>query len=104
MLEKASYTYKNTVIQKTGQPTHLAVICSVPDIPMERIIKRKPPRHNLLFHGVLCLERSERNGYKNESIPVWKVEYGFSCMVFGTFDEAMAFCRGKFTDLDGREV
>ncbi len=41
---------------------------------------------------------------KNESIPVWKVEYGFSCMVFGTFDEAMAFCRGKFTDLDGREV
>lgn len=41
---------------------------------------------------------------KNESIPVWKVEYGFSCMVFGTFDEAMAFCRGEFTDLDGREV
>lgn len=41
---------------------------------------------------------------KDEDIPVWKVEYGFSCMVFGTFDEAMAFCRGKFTDLDGREV
>jgi len=66
VLEKASYTYKNTVIQKTGQPTHLAVICSVPLIPMARIIKRKPLRHNLLFHGVLCLERSERNGYKNE--------------------------------------
>ena len=41
---------------------------------------------------------------KDEDIPIWKVEYGFSCMVFGTFDEAMAFCRGKFTDLDGREV
>ncbi len=29
--------------------------------------------------------------------PVWKVEYGFSCVVFGTYDEVMAFCKGRFT-------
>lgn len=81
VLEKASYTYKNTVIQKTGQPTHLAVICSVPLIPMARIIKRKPLRHNLLFHGVLCLERSERNGYKNgELLDLTAGEYKLLCL------------------------
>lgn len=32
---------------------------------------------------------------KDEDTPIWKVEYGFSCMVFGTLDEAMAFCRGE---------
>ena len=29
--------------------------------------------------------------------PVWKVEYGFSCVVFGSYDEAMAYCKGRFT-------
>ena len=29
--------------------------------------------------------------------PVWKVEYGFSCVVFATYDEAMAFCKGRFS-------
>lgn len=71
VLEKASYTYKKTVIQKTGQPTHPSVICSVPDIPMERIIKRKPLRHNLPFHGVYALSGAKgmdiKNG-KNKSI------------------------------------
>ena len=28
--------------------------------------------------------------------PVWKVEYGFSCVVFGSYDEAMAYCKGRF--------
>ena len=28
--------------------------------------------------------------------PVWKVEYGFSCVVFGSYNEAMAFCQGRF--------
>lgn len=41
---------------------------------------------------------------KDEDAPIWKVEYGFSCLVFGTFDEAMAFCKGRFTDCNGREV
>ena len=30
VLEKADYTYKNTVIRQAGQPTHLPVICSIP--------------------------------------------------------------------------
>ena len=50
---------------KAGQPTHYPVICSVPDIPMTAIIKEKF-RAATLFHGVLCLEQSERNGYNYE--------------------------------------
>ena len=30
VLEKADYTYKNTVIRQAGQPTHLPVIYSIP--------------------------------------------------------------------------
>ncbi|EEA83908.1 hypothetical protein CLONEX_00171, partial [[Clostridium] nexile DSM 1787] len=30
VLEKANYTYKNTVIPEEEQPTHLPVICSIP--------------------------------------------------------------------------
>ncbi len=29
--------------------------------------------------------------------PYWKVEYGFSCVLFATRDEAMAFCERRFT-------
>lgn len=35
---------------------------------------------------------------------IWKVEYGFSCILFGTQDEAMAFCRERFLGLDGRPL
>lgn len=34
---------------------------------------------------------------KDPSFPIWKVEYGCSCVVFSTYDEAMAFCKGRFT-------
>ena len=34
---------------------------------------------------------------KDSDFPVWKVEYGFSCVLFGTYEEAMVFCRGRFT-------
>ena len=34
---------------------------------------------------------------RDRDFPVWKVEYGCSCVVFATYDEAMAFCRGRFT-------
>lgn len=27
---------------------------------------------------------------------VWKVEYGYSCIVFKTYDEAVDFCERKF--------
>ena len=65
MLEKADYTYKYAVIRQAGQPTHLPVICSIPGSLLRRIIKKKYVQANH-FHCVLCLERSERNGYKYE--------------------------------------
>ena len=34
---------------------------------------------------------------KDRDFPVWKVEYGFSCVLFGSYEEAMAFCHGLFT-------
>ena len=34
---------------------------------------------------------------KDPAFPIWKVEYGSSCLVFATYDEAMAFCKGRFT-------
>lgn len=63
VLEKADYTYKYAVIRQAGQPTHLPVICSIPGSLLRRIIKKKYVQANH-FHCVLCLERSERNGYK----------------------------------------
>lgn len=41
---------------------------------------------------------------KDPDFPVWKVEYGCSCMVFGSYDEAMAYCKGRFSDLDGNPL
>ena len=41
---------------------------------------------------------------KDKAFPVWKVEYGFSCVVFDCYEKAMAFCKGRFYDLDGRAV
>ena len=37
VLEKADYTYKHTVIRQAGQPTHLPVICSIPDSLQEEL-------------------------------------------------------------------
>ena len=34
---------------------------------------------------------------RDPDFPVWKVEYGFSCVVFATYDEAIAFCKGRFS-------
>ena len=41
---------------------------------------------------------------KDPNCPIWKVTYGFSCVVFPTYADAMDFCRGRFKRLDGREV
>ena len=41
---------------------------------------------------------------KDPDFPVWKVECGFSCFVFKTYDEAMAFCKGRYESLDGKAV
>ena len=36
--------------------------------------------------------------------PIWKVQYGFSCLVFPTYEDVMDFCRDRFTRLDGKAV
>ena len=37
VLEKADYTYNDTVIRQAGQPTHLPVICSIPSSLQEEL-------------------------------------------------------------------
>lgn len=39
---------------------------------------------------------------KDKDFSIWKVEYGFSCLVFGRYDDAMEFCKGRFTEVEGR--
>lgn len=41
---------------------------------------------------------SESNDTKNWH---WRVQYGFSTVVFPTYAEAMQFCRERFFDLNG---
>ena len=33
---------------------------------------------------------------------IWKVTHGFNTVCFGTKAEALAYCKGRFLDLDGR--
>ena len=33
----------------------------------------------------------------DKDLPVWKVEFGFSCIFFGSYEEALAYCNGTFT-------
>lgn len=40
----------------------------------------------------------------DKDFPIWKVQYGFSCLVFPTYEDAMDFCRGRFTRIDGKAV
>lgn len=42
----------------------------------------------------------ESNDMKNWH---WRVQYGFSCVVFPTYEEAMRFCRERFFELDGEQ-
>lgn len=32
----------------------------------------------------------------DRDMDIWKVQYGFSCVLFGAYDEAVAFCRSRF--------
>ena len=36
--------------------------------------------------------------------PIWKVVYDNSCVVFASYEEAMAYCKGRFSDLSGGEL
>lgn len=40
----------------------------------------------------------------DKDFPIWKVQYRFSCLVFPTYEDAMDFCRGRFTRIDGKAV
>ncbi len=42
--------------------------------------------------------------HKDPEFQVWKVEYGIFCSFFGSYDEAMAYCKGRFRNLDGKPV
>ncbi len=41
---------------------------------------------------------------RNKSMDIWKVECGFSSVFFGTKEEALAYCKGRFFDADGQAV
>ena len=41
---------------------------------------------------------------QHEDSGIWKVQHGFSVVVFATKAEAMAYCKDRFLDLDGKEV
>lgn len=41
---------------------------------------------------------------KDEDLPIWKVEFGFSSIFFGTYEETIAYCRGRFPGSSGKEV
>ena len=41
---------------------------------------------------------------QDKNFPIWKVQYGFLCLVFPTYEDAMDFCRDRFTRLDGKAV
>ena len=41
---------------------------------------------------------------KDKDFPIWKVEFGFSSIFFGTYEEAIAYCRGRFPGNSGKAV
>ena len=41
---------------------------------------------------------------KDDKFPVWKVEHDSSTLVFASYNEAMAYCKGRFLSLDGKAV
>ena len=47
---------------------------------------------------VALSEDNSKDQYK------WRVQYGFSCVVFKTYEEAIRFCRECFYDLDGQPL
>lgn len=36
---------------------------------------------------------------RNRKLDIWQVQYGFSSVLFGTFDEALDFCQIRFYGL-----
>ena len=42
--------------------------------------------------------------FHNTEMDIWKVQYGFSTVFFGTYDEAMQFCRKRFCEIPGEKA
>lgn len=42
--------------------------------------------------------------HNDPEFPVWKITYGFSSLVFGSYELALEYCKGKFRTLDGKVV
>ena len=38
---------------------------------------------------------------QNSDLDIWRVQHGFSCVYFGTYNEAMDYCRDRFCVLSG---
>ena len=41
---------------------------------------------------------------QHEDSGIWKVQHGFSEVVFATKAEALSYCKDRFLDLDGKAV
>lgn len=41
---------------------------------------------------------------RHKGLDIWKVQYGFSTVFFGTKAEALAYCKGRFCDGDEQAV
>ena len=41
---------------------------------------------------------------RNKELGIWKVECNVSSVYFGTDEEALAYCKGRFFDTDGKVV
>jgi hypothetical protein len=41
---------------------------------------------------------------RHKDLDIWMVGYGFSTVYIGTKAEALAYCKGRFRDLDGQAV
>lgn len=41
---------------------------------------------------------------RHKCLDIWKVQNSFSSVFFGTKEEALAYCRGRFLDADGKAV
>lgn len=41
---------------------------------------------------------------RHKTMDIWKVEWCFSSVFFGTEAEALAYCKGRFLNADGQAV
>ena len=65
---------------------------------------------NFSTKGYQCsLLMQDRAGHpvaisQHKETGIWRVQFGFSTCCFATYDEAIAYCKGRFFDLDRKQV